>query len=513
MPPPTPTMPPACPPPMARALLAGLLLGLPAAAQAFGLAAVATRAQALAATAYVKPTAELPKELRQLAYEDYQRIRYQPERAWWRGEGLPFELTFFHPGMYFDQPVKINEVVRKRIREIRYQPEAFDFGGLRPDPRKLAGLGFAGFRVHYPLNTPRYKDEALVFLGASYFRALGRGQAYGLSARALAIDTALAGGEEFPHFREFWIERPAANARELTIYALLDSPRATGAYRFILRPGAETGIEVKARLYLRAEVGKFGLAPLTSMYYFGENQRPDHDDYRPEVHDSDGLAVHAGNGEWIWRPLVNPRRLLVTSFATVDPAGFGLQQRDRCFASYQEMAARYELRPGGWIEPRGRWGAGRVELVQIPTPDETNDNVVAFWVPEKAPPPGQPFDLEYRVLWQKESEARPPLLWVAQTRRGRGYLPRPDDGSLYLTVDFAGAPPAAGRGELRAAVHVDGNGEVRESRLERNEAAGGWRLSLRLRRVDAARATELRAFLQRDEQPVSETWSYILPPD
>lgn len=501
-------------PPAAPIFLAGLLAGLSPAAWSFGFAEVAARAQKLAAAAYVRPAGEVPRELRELAYEDYRRIRYLPEHARWRGEGRFFELAFFHPGMHFDLPVRISEITRGRVREIPYQPTAFDFDGLRVDPAKLRGLGFAGFRVHFPLNTPDYKDETLSFLGASYFRALGRGQVYGLSARGLAVDTALAGGEEFPHFREFWIEKPTAGARELTIHALLDSPRVTGAYRFVLRPGQQTAIDVKARLYLRAGVGKLGLAPLTSMYYFGENQRADHEDYRPEVHDSDGLAIEAGNGEWIWRPLANPRRLLVTSFATVDPRGFGLQQRDRCFASYQELSARYELRPGAWVEPRGRWGAGRVELVQIPTPDETNDNVVAFWVPEHAPAPGQAFDLEYRILWQKDGERRPPLMWVAQTRRGRGYLTGADEGHVFLSIDFAGKPPDDdGAPPLAAAVHTDGNGEIREERLERNTASGGWRLSLRLRRNDAARPAELRAYLHRGGTPVSETWSYILPRD
>ncbi len=482
-------------------------------AHAFGFGDVSRRAQALAERAYAKPAGELPKELQQLKYEDYKDIRFRPGRAYWRGEGLPFELAFFHEGMYFDRPVRIDEIDADGVREIKYRADDFDFGANKVDPKSWHGLGFAGFRVHYAVNDRRYKDEVLAFLGASYFRALGRGQVYGLSARGLAIDTAAATGEEFPRFVHFWIERPAPDDRQLTIYALLDSPRAAGAYRFVLKPGAETVMEVKARLYLRSAVDKLGLAPLSSMYYFGSNQHADHEDYRPATHDSEGLAVATGNGEWLWRPLVNPKRLLVTSFATADPRGFGLQQRDRRFDSYQDLAARYDLRPSVWIEPRGRWGAGRVELVQLPTPDETNDNVAAYWVPDKPPQPRQPFDIEYRLSWQKNVEQRPPLLWVMQTLRGRGYMPKPDD-SLWLQADFVGTVPAGvADGDMKAAIYVDNNAELLQSRVERNAATGGWRVVMRLHRLDAAKPVEMRAYLHRANVAVSETWSYILPPD
>jgi glucans biosynthesis protein len=494
-----------------RILVTLALATLAPCAGAFDFGDVAQRAQALAAKAYAKRSGELPAELQQLKYEDYKDIRFRPERMHWRGQGLPFELAFFHEGMYFDQPVRINEVSADGVREIRYRPEDFDFGANKVDPRTWHGLGFAGFRVHYAINGPKYKDEVLAFLGASYFRALGQGQVYGLSARALAIDTAIASGEEFPRFVEFWIQRPAPADRQLSLYALLDSPRVAGAYRFVLKPGVDTAIEVKARLYFRADVGKVGIAPFSSMYYFGSNQHADHEDYRPQTHDSDGLAVKSGNGEWIWRPLVNPKRLLVTSFATVDPRGFGLQQRDRRFDSYEDLAARYDLRPSVWVEPRGRWGAGRVELVQLPTPDETNDNVAAYWVPDKPPKPNEAYDLEYRMLWQKKTERRPPLMWAAQTLRGRGYMAKPDD-SLWLQVDFVGGPaPKLPAPETKAAIYLDANAEMLESRVEQNVVSGGWRLVLRLRRADAAKPVEMRAYLHRANRAISETWSYILP--
>jgi glucans biosynthesis protein len=496
------------------AVVLALTVLLPGAACAFDLDDVAAKAKALAEQPFQKPEGRQPKALQQIGYDRYRDIRYKADRAVWRKERLPFELQFFHQGLYYDRPVRISEIDGRAVRELKFSPDDFDYGDNKVDTESFRDLGFAGFRVHFPVNRPAYKDEVLVFLGASYLRALGKGQRYGLSARGLAIDTGLISGEEFPRFTDFWIVRPTASARELVIYALLNSRRATGAYRFVLKPGAETLIDTKARLYLRENVPKLGVAPLTSMFYFGENQPADHDDYRPEVHDSDGLSIASGTGEWIWRPLVNPKRLLVTSFSMSNPQGFGLMQRDRKFERYEDLEVRHELRPSLWIEPKGNWGAGRIELVQIPTPDETNDNVVAYWVPDKLPAPGSLLALDYVQRWQMESDTRPPLAWVEQTRRGRGGYARAADGSIGLVVDFVG--PALSKlgpdARVEGVVSVDGNGELLERTTYRNEVTGGWRVNLRLKRVDDGRPVELRAYLKNDSSTLSETWSYVLPP-
>lgn len=484
------------------------------AAWAFSLDDVAARAEKLAAAPYQKPSASLPKAIKSLGYDQYRDIRFRPDRALWRNGKLPFELMFYHRGWFYEDPVTIHEVGPDGAREIRFDPDAFDYGKNKVQRDELRGLGFAGFRVHFPLNTPAYRDEVLVFQGASYFRGLGRGQRYGLSARGLAIDTAESGGEEFPRFVEFWIERPGPTAKELTIYALLDSPRATGAYRFILKPGVTTVLDVDAKLFLRRNVGKLALAPLTSMFYFGANQRSGREDYRPRVHDSDGLSIHASTTEWIWRPLVNPKRLLVTSFAVTDPVGFGLMQRERSFVNYQDLEARYDLRPSAWVEPKGSWGPGRIELVQIPVPNETNDNIVAYWVPDRQPKPKEAFAYGYRVLWQKERETRPPMGWVRETRRGRGWV-KSDEGNIELHVDFDGPTltrlPATA--DVNVALWIDANGEILERHTRRNDVTGGWRSVVRLRRLDRAKPLELRANLTHDNTVVSETWSYVLPPD
>jgi glucans biosynthesis protein len=492
------------------AVLATLHTGV---ALAFDFSDVMKRAEQLAGAPYQKPSSNLPKELQALDYDQYWSIRPKPDKLYWRGAKLGFELAFFPEGMYYDQPVKINEITADGVREIKFDPDLFDYGTSKIDPNSMRSLGFAGFRVRYAMNGPEAKDEMLTFLGASSLRALGRGQVYGLYSRGLAIDTGLSSGEEFPRYVEFWVERPAPASKELVIYALLDSPRVAGAYRFVVKPGVETAMDVAVRVYQREAVGKLGLAPLASMFFFGANQHPTSDDYRPEVHNSDGLSILSPTGEWIWRPLVNPKRLLVSSFALTNPIGFGLMQRQRSFGQYEDLEARYELRPSAWIEPKGQWGAGRVDLVQIPVNDETNSNIVAYWVPDKVPAPKEPLDLEYRMLWQKDNETRPPHSWVAQTRRGRGYMRNPDN-SIGFVIDYQGPSLTKLPADVKveSLVSVDANGELLQHSAYRNDATGGYRVILRLRRLDDGKPVELRANLRAGANILSETWSYLLPP-
>src|SRR5580765_4188444 len=282
----------------------------PIAAQAVNFKDVEVRARALAAENFRPRAAKLPPAMAALDYDALRDIRFRPDRATWRADKLPFELMYFHPGKNFPDPVRINLADARGVKRVDFDTELFDYGRNKLDPNKLRGVGLAGFRVHYPVNRSNYKDEVLVFLGASYFRAIGKGQTYGLSARGLAIDTAVPSGEDFARFTEFWIDRPGRADTALTIYALLDAKHLTGAYKFVLTPGAETVVQVSARLFFREAVAKLGLAPLNSMYFFGDNQPGGRDDYRPEVHDSDGLSVAYDNGDWIWRPLVNPKRLI-----------------------------------------------------------------------------------------------------------------------------------------------------------------------------------------------------------
>ncbi len=504
-----------------RALVGAVACLLGTAAAAFGFEDVDRLARERASQRSVAAAPALPAELAQLDYDAARDIRWRPDRALWRDGASPFEAMFFHRGGLQGDAVRVDEILPDgSVRHIAYDRASFDFGRNRLQSERWGDLGFAGLRLHYPLNSSDYKDELAVFQGASYFRALGQGQQYGLSARGLAIDTVGAAAEEFPRFTQFWLVRPAAGAAKVTVYALLESARATGAFRFDIQPGPQTVMRVHSRVYLRAgspPIATLGVAPLTSMFFFGENQ-PNKEDFRPEVHDSDGLMVAAGDGEWLWRPLQNPHRPTVTSFALRDPKGFGLMQRDRRWTSYEDVEARYERRPSAWVRPLGNWGAGRVELVQLPTPDETHDNIVAYWVPQEMPTAGTPLELDYEIAWQGDQQQRPPSSWVTQSRRGIGYTrqtPAERRGQVQYVVDFAGPalqalPPDA---VLKAVVSSDGNGRVLESLAYPNPAAGGWRMTLRVQRNDPARPVELRAFLQHDNHAVSETWTHVLLPE
>ncbi|MEP6557463.1 MAG: glucan biosynthesis protein G [Burkholderiales bacterium] len=502
----------------------GLLFMVPTAqaASGFGLEQVTTQARERAAMPYVAPAVTLSPALRDLTYDQQRDIRFKPDHALWRKEQLPFELMFFHPTRDL-LPVRINELTANGVQPVTYRSDDFSFGANKQlDAAAIGSPGLAGFRVHYALNNAAYKDEAFVALGASYFRAVGVGQHYGLSARGLAIDTAGgAGPEEFPRFVEFWIERPAEDATALVFYALLDSPRATGAYRFELHPGKETRLDVTSRVFLRADAAQpiktLGIAPLTSMFFFGENQ-PRAGDFRPEVHDSDGLLLANGDGEWIWRPLANPATTLLTSFALTQPKGFGLMQRDRDFNNYQDTEARYEQRPSAWVETVGDWGAGRVELLQFRTPDETHDNVVAYWVPAKLPTAGEPLALSYRLHWQGDTQQRPPNGYATQSRRGVGWS-RLSDAELrnqvQYVVDFTGPALDALTADapVKAVASADANGQILENNVYRNPVTGSWRMTLRVARTDPAKPVELRAFLQNGNDTLSETWSQLVIPE
>ncbi|BBH30892.1 glucans biosynthesis protein [Pseudomonas sp. St290] len=497
-----------------NALVAGsALLCLFGAGQlwAFSLDDVSAKAQELAGQKFEAPRSNLPNEFREMKFADYQKIRFRTEKAEWADQKTPFRLSFYHQGMHFDTPVKINEITATTVEEIKYDPSRFDFADVTFDPKATEQLGYAGFRVLYPINKADKQDEIMTMLGASYFRVIGKGQTYGLSARGMAIDTALPSGEEFPRFREFWIQRPKPTDKHLVIFALLDSPRATGAYRLTVRPGTDTVVDVKSRMFLRDRVTKLGVAPLTSMYLFGANQPSKVLNYRRELHDSSGLSIHAGNGEWIWRPLNNPKHLAVSNFSVENPRGFGLLQRGRDFSHYEDLDDRYDKRPSAWIEPKGDWGKGTVDLVEIPTADETNDNIVAFWSPEKLPEPGQPLDFSYRLHWTLDEASlhSPDSAWVKQTLRSTGdvkqsNLIRQPDGSVAYLVDFEGPSLQAlpEDADVRSQVSVGENGEIVENSVRYNPETKGWRLTLRLKIKDSKQATEMRAALVRPLTPV-----------
>lgn len=476
---------------------------LPAWAHSFGFDDVAREADRIARAPYRQPAAA-DASLAAMSYDAYRRQRFRPEFSTWRGKGTPFELQYFPLGRGFTRPLEMFEVAGDAVRPIRLPAGAFENG---------AAGGVAGWRLNRWIEDPRRSEEVVAFLGASYFRAVAPALRYGVSARGLAVDTVGGAGEEFPAFTTFWVVRPSPGDSEVRFFALLESPRVTGAYAFVVKPGpSATTIDIRARLTLREPVARLGIAPLTSMFLGGENQ-PLSDDYRPEVHDSDGLQVVTGDGEWLWRPLSNPGAVFVTSYGMRSLRGFGLMQRDRAFSSYHDLEARYDLRPSAWVEPIGDWGPGRVELLQFHTPDETHDNIAAWWLPDRLPAPGEPVEFAWR-LTVSDRQPSPPGAWVVQSRRGHGW--REGDipaGHLQYQVDFAG-PALEGLGEGAVEAVASGNSNVRGLRVIAypNPALPGWRVSLDFERVDPRLAAELRLFLRRGPQVLSETWSYALPP-
>ena len=477
---------------------------------AFDFDQLQARARSLAAQPHVDTPSRAPRWLQAYTYSQYSDIRFEPGHTWWRTENLPFQLQFYHPGWLFKQPVQMHEVTGDRQSPIDFSSALFSYGSNQPPGPVPTDLGFAGFRIHYALNQPGYLDELASFLGASYFRALGEGMHYGLSARGLAINTGEPGDEEFPRFEEFWVERPAVGAKAITVFALLNSPSATGAFRFVITPGSETVMDVKAVVYFRGRPSVVGLAPLTSMFQHGENTGWSRDDFRPEVHDSDGLLIHNGAGEWIWRALNNPARTRTATFVDRSPHGFGLIQRDRDFAHYDDLYANYHHRPSAWVEPIGDWGPGSIRLLEIPTPDETNDNIVACWVPDNLPAPGEPLAYAYRLHWYTGTAGRPPAGHVASTRQG-AVLHHPE--RRRFVVDFAGANLDQHGANLEAVVTIGAGARLDEGVfVQRIPPSAVWRAAFVLVPDGSGRPVEMRCFLRKDGNILTETWSYLWNP-
>ena len=323
-------------------------------------------AQSLAARPFQKPKLDVPEPFGKLTREQYRDIRFRADQAIWRGDKIDVELQPFAVGWIYDTPVDLFVVDGGRMRALKADGTLFTIGTLIANPPHAAPYGFSGFRIHAPINRSDHLDEYAVFQGASFFRSVGRAQTYGLSARGLAINVGRPGGEEVPLFRAFWIEKPQPRATEIVVHALLDSVSVTGAYRFVLQPGASTVMDVDLTLFPRREIQFAGLAPLTSMFIHGAASRRSMGDVRPSVHDSEGLAILNGKGERLWRPLTNPRKLQTSAFVDRDPKGFGLAQRDRSFGNFEDLDARFERRPTAWVEPKGAWGEGVVELLRDP---------------------------------------------------------------------------------------------------------------------------------------------------
>ncbi len=468
--------------------------------------------QSLAATPNQEPVLQ-ESFLDKLSYDDYRLIEFKDAAARWRENDSSFRLSAFHMGWLFKLPVQVFEVSNGEAVLQAFSTDDFRYhAGLSARvPAHFAMPGVAGFKLNTPLNRPDLFDEVIAFLGSSYFRALGRGNAYGQSARGLAINTALAAGEEFPRFSKFYVEKPVPFAREVIVHAALESQSCTGAYRFVIRPGAETVIDVTARLFFRQAVDEIGVAPLTSMFLFSEKNRAKFDDYRPNVHDTDGLRIVRGDGDVIWRPLNNPPRLTGSYFNEEGIQSFGLMQRDREFLSYQDASAHYEKRPSVVIEPIGEWGKGAVRLVEIPSDFEVNDNIVAYWVPEAKVAAGDTREFNYRMTWGSfELDWNADLAFVYETRAGVGGVSgvANTNGSRKFVVDFGGGQMATlpDDAKIEPIVNIQG-GEILGQTLFKVPGEPIWRLVLD---IDGPKdsVVELGAHVRGFGRKLTENWLY-----
>lgn len=467
------------------------------------------RAQFNARRPYEPPVVPSFRLIRRLDYDAHWQIRFREDQSLFPGVAdAPVQL--FYPGRYFPEPVEIHlRDGAGQVAEVPFNNALFTIPEHSPAHDLPPGFGFAGFRVMRPGQAPDWVS----FLGASYFRADGPDRQYGLSARGVAINTGLTEPEEFPRFTAFWLGPPEAEGDDLSVWALLDGPSITGAYTFGMRrapvEGAGHVTRVKAHLFMRRDVDRLGIAPLTSMYWYSERDRIIGKDWRPEIHDSDGLALATGSGERIWRPLNNSTTVSTASFFDDNPQGFGLIQRDRNFADYQDDGVFYNRRPSAWVRPRGPWGRGAVQLIEIPTENETFDNIVAYWVPEAPARRGDAFVFEYDIEWRATDPRQGPAAIVIATRQGQGGRPgeMAPPGVSKMVVDFQG-PALDGLDNTSGVRPVVSavNGDILDPvRVYKVVGADYWRLVFDFRQTTPGPAI-LRAYLERHGQALSETW-------
>lgn len=491
-----------------------VLLMLPTVASAFSFNDVIGDAKALAGKSYVPPVG-IPQFLHDLNSEQYQGIRFKPENSLWAPSHSLVQVSLVSPGMYYDHPVKLHVIDAQGVHDVLYDKNSFTFTNQELGRRIPADLGYAGFQLTYPDKSAAGRQAMLEFAGASYFRAIGRNQVFGVSARGVAVDTGLPSGEQFPAFREFWLVRPDARDPVAVIYALLDGKNLTGAYRFEVHVGDNTVIDVQAHLFIRNDIAMLGIAPLTSMFFYGNNTGRPLGQWRPQVHDSDGLLTHNGaSGEWLWRPLLNPKTLKLDYFQTDSIQGFGLLQRQTLFSDYADPAARFQDRPSAWVQPKGDWGKGNVVLVQLPTNTETNDNVTSFWTPGHSVKKGDTLQFAYKLTFGNRDIPGSPLGRARDTYVGDGNKTGGGSkaGAYRVIVDFAGGaldalPPDT---PVTSTVSVGGKGKIYEHFVEYLPSVKQWRLSI-LAKPEDGKPLSLRAFLKNGDDTISETWSYEIP--
>ncbi len=488
------------------------------------------RAKALAGEPYRSHVEDLPKALGNLEPLEYQKIHYDRRQALWTGDsGFDLRMHFFHVGMHFNKPVHMHAVDPDsgRSRQIPFRPGLFNYAGSGVDPASLEGqdLGFAGFRVSINPDA-EIVQEVAAFLGASYFRAIDENRQYGLSARGLSVDTAVAGDEEFPDFTDFWFVQPEPGSETVTVYALLDSPSVTGAYRFDIdcsafdRASGDKGVimDVSMDIYTRSKIERLGIAPMTSMFLVGPSQSEARDTIHAQIHDSDRLEMWRGNGEWVCRPLFNPDTIQYNAYPDENPRGFGLIQQDHEFENYRDDVAWYNRRPSLWVEPTHDWGRGEIALVELPTVGETVDNIVAFWIPDEPVQANQHLTYGYKLYWWPLPPVKPTLAQVEKTWTGmgnvrEGWIPggrSPEEYARRFAVDFVGSPLDELAPDTPVAVHVEvSHGKTAAVQARRFEPMQGYRAIFDwIPESDSQEPVSMRLYLHSGDRTLTETWMY-----
>jgi len=469
----------------------------------FSAETVLTQAAQLASQPFKPPNAPLPSVFSGLTFDQYAAIRRVPGTAIWSGEKVGFSLEPLHRGFVFITPVAINIVENGLSQRVIYDPADFDFGKIK-SPSAMGDLGFSGLRI-LRASDNGFQDAA-IFQGASFYRSRARGQNFGVTARGLAVRTGDEPGEEFPIFREFWIEKPAPASNTLTMYALLDSESVTGSFRFTIRPLEATIIDTEMTLIGRVATDKLGIGAMAANYLFSPLDHPGADDWRAAVYEVTGLQVLSGKGEWLWRPVSNRETLQISAFADVSPHGFGLLQRSRSFDAFYDDVGRWELRPTLWIEPIGEWGEGDLRLLEIPAASETNANVVAQWRPKMSLAAGTSHSFAYRQFWCWTPPSKPPLAVCSSSRAGKfGGRPR---FAVEMTGDIFADPQKA----AAASADLQANpGKLGSVRLFPYKDRRSVRVVFDVD-LGSESYSELRLALKVDNQAVSETWLYRWTP-
>lgn len=483
------------------------------------------QAKQMAASAYVDTSQQLPPTLAKMTPQQFNAIQYDANESLWHDLKGQLDVQFFHVGMGFKQPVRMYSVdpKKKQATEIHFRPQMFKYENSGVDKSQLKGdLGFAGFKV---FKSPELTQHDIVsFLGASYFRAVDDTKQYGLSARGLAINNFSDTVEEFPNFTKFWFETPEPHSTRFVVYALLDSPSATGAYRFDIDCRAtQVVMAIDANIYARKEIKQLGITPMTSMFSCGPHERRMCDTIHPQIHDSDRLYMWRGNGEWVCRPLNNPAKLQFNAFEDKNPKGFGLVQSDHEFSSYQDTVDWYSRRPSLWVEPTTEWGEGSIDLLEIPTTGETLDNIVACWNPKVPITAGKELRYGYKLYWSALPPVRTPLAQVHATRSGmggfvEGWAPGehyPDVWARRFAVDFVGGgldtlPQGTG---IEPVVKVS-SGELKDFHVLWIPDIKGYRVIFDWYPTsDSVDPVDMRLFIRTNDRTLSETWLYqYFPP-